>query len=1228
MKKKLLDFLLIVSKKIERLHFNLSERDSVELDYSSLSPIDNGDEKGHYSNAIQWALENRKEEDIKNIAITGPYGSGKSTILKTFQKNYKGADFKFLNISLATFKEEKPKIDNERNPIEKDKEDLLRLIETSILQQIFYHEEDKNIPDSRFKKIKSYSVKKLLLASLGILLFVIALLNYFYPYLIQSVFKDNPLNTVICDILHYTSILIILIGIFFFIYKSIRIISSITINKLKFQNAEIGIGESVNKSILNHHLDEILYFFTIRPYNVVIIEDLDRFQETEIFTKLREINLLLNNSKKTNKKNIVFIYAVRDDMFSDNERTKFFDFIIPVIPVINSSNSSEIIRFKKEKYNYELTDTFIEDISFFIDDMRLLHNITNEFYLYKVKQGETPLNQDKLFAIITYKNIYPNDFVSLSKNEGELYNILNSKSKYSNQEIKRIDEKISIAKEEIKNLNSLNIHNINELRQLYVIRVMETLNNFNSFVVNNESVTLDDLLDDDNFEYLKSDELFYKSSFHNRSYNRTEYPIKKVEIAFSEIEKKINSEKSYEDKEQEILDNKSNKISFLRQDIQKLEEQKIKVRNQKIAKLLQSNENIDLEINEKLNKDFIKVLLRNGYISEDYLDYISLFHEGSITRNDHKFIISVRNRQKLDFEYKLSKVGKVIQKINTLDFNSEFILNYDLLDFLLKNSETNTRQLEYIFTKLKDESSVSIQFINGFFERTENLNSFIQTLCNYWFNIWGYYVNEVSYSDEQLNKLLENIIEYADIESVKKIDKQSNLKNYIIKDPEFLNITSNSDKLKNVITELQLKFIDLDFDNSPEKILDYVYHNNHYEFNYKIVRKFVKKYGEFEQVSFDNSNYSSIKNSKANNLISYVQVKIADYIKNLYLRIDTNINEKQKEYLELLNHVDLSLKLKKELIKKIVTKISDISVVENVDLVPFIFENNKLEPKWENLLFSFQNSEDKILDFAIGFINNINNASVLSKVKIPIKVKEKNIYGVFCKTLIQINEIENESYDLITKSIPWWYSDLNIVNLDKEKIHSLIKNRVISPTIESFKSLKENYDGLNIELLEKHKSKFIELIDELVLDANDLELILKSTILNNHEKIKFLETCSNDTIESNTENLELLSQFLLDDDSFHINELLLKGLITNRSVSGVNRIKIFNKNIFSVDEIFIEKFLNSLGNNYEKITNRNKKAKVQDNPDNRELLNNLKRKNYISSFSQGLFGLRVNHKRK
>jgi hypothetical protein len=115
---------------------------------------------------------------------------------------------------------------------------------------------------------------------------------------------------------------------------------------------------------------------------VVIIEDLDRFEQTEIFTKFREINLLINSSKSINR-DVVFIYAVRDEMFKDSERTKFFDFIIPIIPVINYSNSSENLKNALKKFKYKISTALIDDIAFYVNDMRLLYNVVNEFHLYK-----------------------------------------------------------------------------------------------------------------------------------------------------------------------------------------------------------------------------------------------------------------------------------------------------------------------------------------------------------------------------------------------------------------------------------------------------------------------------------------------------------------------------------------------------------------------------------------------------------------------------------------------------------------------------------------------------------------------------------------------------------------------------------------------------------------------------------------------------------------------------
>ena len=129
-----------------------------------------------------------------------------------------------------------------------------------------------------------------------------------------------------------------------------------------------------DKSIFNKYLDEILYFFEVNNYNIVIFEDLDRFKNPEIFVKLRELNFLINNYDKVDRK-VVFIYAIKDDVFLSKERTKFFYFIIPVIPYLNSTNSYEILRKYVLKVSTSIDEDYINDIAPYIDDMRLMNLI-------------------------------------------------------------------------------------------------------------------------------------------------------------------------------------------------------------------------------------------------------------------------------------------------------------------------------------------------------------------------------------------------------------------------------------------------------------------------------------------------------------------------------------------------------------------------------------------------------------------------------------------------------------------------------------------------------------------------------------------------------------------------------------------------------------------------------------------------------------------------------------
>ena len=68
-----------------------------EIIFEKLTPLENSD-IGIYESAIDFAFEQR---DIRNIAISGAYGAGKSSVLSAYKNKHN--DKRFIHISLAHF---------------------------------------------------------------------------------------------------------------------------------------------------------------------------------------------------------------------------------------------------------------------------------------------------------------------------------------------------------------------------------------------------------------------------------------------------------------------------------------------------------------------------------------------------------------------------------------------------------------------------------------------------------------------------------------------------------------------------------------------------------------------------------------------------------------------------------------------------------------------------------------------------------------------------------------------------------------------------------------------------------------------------------------------------------------------------------------------------------------------------------------------------------------------
>lgn len=201
-----------------------------------------------------------------------------------------------------------------------------------------------------------------------------------------------------------------------------------------------------SSTYFDEYLEEIVYFFDKVFPEVVIFEDLDRFDDPHIFEALRELNTLLNQTPKRLKGNpLRFIYAIKDSLFeklgSDTEksqddaaaievvranRTKFFDVVIPVVPFISHRNARELLdELLKNRGVAGIERPLVALVARHATDMRLLRNICNEYSVFAerllVSDKTAPgLTSSNLFALVAYKNFHLNDFERISHRSSDL----------------------------------------------------------------------------------------------------------------------------------------------------------------------------------------------------------------------------------------------------------------------------------------------------------------------------------------------------------------------------------------------------------------------------------------------------------------------------------------------------------------------------------------------------------------------------------------------------------------------------------------------------------------------------------------------------------------------------------------------------------------------------------------------------------------------------------------
>lgn len=405
--------------------------------------------------ALQFAID--KKSEVTNVAITGNYGAGKSSIVESFER--KCTDKTFLHISLGQYDET---IGSEKNGLNNRQ---INTIEGKIINQLLHQINPNQIRKSIFKTLDAESQIKPFNISvyLSLVLLSLYLLNISsWSGLIQNFSWLSWTTKPIISLLVLVILFVLIVYGFYFLLKLQKDFGFIKKLSLKAEKIETDIeifsNDNSKVSYFDRYLDDVLYLFKQSGADVIVFEDIERFNDSRIFEKLKELNIVINRKRKIcDESKLVFFYLVKDDLFESQERTKFFDFIIPIVPVVTASNSNEILKeLLTEMWEYDSLDkTFLFNISLYLDDMRLINNICNEYLTYKETLSKLPLEREKIFSMVVYKNIFPKDFSLLQRNQGYLFELLNSKEialknrrEELNSKIKELEKKIEKAEEE------------------------------------------------------------------------------------------------------------------------------------------------------------------------------------------------------------------------------------------------------------------------------------------------------------------------------------------------------------------------------------------------------------------------------------------------------------------------------------------------------------------------------------------------------------------------------------------------------------------------------------------------------------------------------------------------------------------------------------------------------------------------------------------------------------
>ena len=1119
--------------------------------------------------AVERLRENLDTEGVHNIGITGPYGSGKSSVVKTLIKEDENKHH-FLELSLATLDDKEAEKDEKK-------------IEANLLKQMIYREKQETLPNSRFRRVQYLAPRSLWLKAAWIICCIVAFAIAFEPsFLIIDTLYDF-FNWGNLNIWFDALSLIILLGTLLYLAAYVvRTYGRSKLSKLNIADGEIELKDE--GSVLSEHLAEILYFFQETDYDVVVFEDLDRFENKKIFLKLRELNHILNKCKELNGRNIRFIYAVKDDMFKDSSRTKFFDYIVTVIPVMNISNARSLLkkRLRDRKIDEnEINDDDLRVIALFIDDIRMLVNIVNEYEQYheRLVTTQQKLETKKLLAAIVYKNYYPKDFSALHNQKGKVYRCIKEKRRFADY---AIDKVLGQRAREIEVMEQ-NMHlSLKELRQLYVQAIIQDINNSNgvkSIVFGNRNLTPRHIWE--NEEYFN--QLITKGEFSYNQYAYANTPTYKFN--FTEIEKTV-SEVSYAERAKSIRD----RYADVDRQKKELEKEKGRIRNYSLSELIMKFNLKDEPIYQKIGlSPMADLFLTRGLIAEDYYDFISYFYPGMITQSDRELLLDMNRNVRSDFDRHIDKVENFFRELPSFVFNTDAVLNTYLVDYVAKEFVRLKNEFNLIIDRMKRHEG-RLDFLAHYYEYGQYAERVCKAYTNgYAQDAWQDMTTTTLVSDERREELLEVWFRYCAASDITQVQV-----NWLNEHFSFLSVRENR------IANLDIIFGECQFetlDDKSEKLLLMAIEYNAYMITAENLCEIYRLLSGIIGIQPTEITYGKLVDLQNNGLTKYLNQNINDVLTEC---TNPMKDESEETIIELLNNEEIEDDILEAYLKDQVNFVSNLSEVDDTR-IGLAMDCDVVKMIWPNVLHYYNKNklDDRLTKFIVRYAKGLSEnrcdgdgtigmySAIVAKKEIPL-AEFKLLIGSF------------NYYLALDEAVDW-------ENYDRGKLIALIDEGAIEYAADEKRILGGT--SAFAYYLTHYKTDFMAELDKVALGTSDVKEILAKEDYTLDEKLQIVDAIDEDVIDGDLADVicGMLREKWIDVESSKLKRISREATMVENKVLAATL--YIGKNIGYKDRI--ESVLSAMPSTYDQILT-GAHPKFEKTADNESLIKLLETGGYIS----------------